>query len=44
MNIPKGYKQTELGMIPEDWEIVTIGQIADITTGNKNTQDARRWW
>ncbi len=40
MNIPQGYKQTELGMIPEDWEIVTIGQIADITTGNKNTQDA----
>ena len=40
MNIPQGYKQTELGIIPEDWEIVTIGQIADITTGNKNTQDA----
>ena len=39
-NIPQGYKQTELGIIPEDWEIVTIGQIADITTGNKNTQDA----
>ena len=40
MNIPQGYKQTELGIIPEDWEVTTIKQIADITTGNKNTQDA----
>ena len=39
-NIPQGYKQTELGIIPEDWEVTTIKQIADITTGNKNTQDA----
>ena len=39
-NIPQGYKQTELGIIPEDWEVVTIQHIADITTGNKNTQDA----
>ena len=40
MNIPQEYKQTELGIIPEDWEVTTIKQIADITTGNKNTQDA----
>jgi len=40
MTIPQGYKQTELGIIPEDWEVTTIKQIADITTGNKNTQDA----
>lgn len=39
-NIPQGYKQTDLGIIPEDWEVVTIQHIADITTGNKNTQDA----
>lgn len=39
-NIPQGYKQTELGIIPEDWEVVTIQHIADISTGNKNTQDA----
>jgi type I restriction enzyme S subunit len=24
-NIPKGYKQTEIGMIPEDWEVKTFG-------------------
>ena len=24
MNIPQGYKQTELGIIPEDWELISI--------------------
>jgi type I restriction enzyme S subunit len=37
--IPKGYKQTEVGIIPEDWEIDSIGNLVSITTGNKNTQD-----
>ena len=23
-NIPQGYKQTELGIIPEDWEVKQI--------------------
>lgn len=30
MNLPQGYKQTELGIIPEDWEIVNLGSIAKI--------------
>ena len=28
MNLPQGYKQTELGIIPEDWEVTTIGSIS----------------
>ena len=32
--IPRGYKMTELGVIPEDWEIKTIGSIAPIATGS----------
>ena len=24
--IPSGYKQTEVGVIPEDWEILSLGQ------------------
>ena len=27
MNIPQGYKQTELGIIPEDWEIMTFDEL-----------------
>jgi len=33
MGIKKGYKQTEVGVIPEDWEVMSIGQIARIKTG-----------
>lgn len=28
-NVPKGYKQTEVGVVPEDWEVITLG---DLTT------------
>lgn len=35
----KGYKQSELGEIPEDWEVDKIDKLISITTGNKNTQD-----
>ena len=34
-----GYKQTEVGEIPEDWDVKHIASIASITTGDKNTQD-----
>ena len=30
MNLPQGYKQTELGIIPEDWEVINLGSIAKI--------------
>lgn len=32
-------KQTEIGVIPEDWEVKKVSEISKITTGNKNTQD-----
>ena len=28
-----GYKQTEVGVIPEDWEVTTVGEISDVKTG-----------
>lgn len=31
--LPKGYKNTEVGVIPEDWEIHTFGDIVDYTKG-----------
>ncbi len=37
--IRPGYKQTEVGVIPEDWECDAIKNLAQISTGNKNTQD-----
>ena len=31
--IPSGYKKTEVGMIPEDWEVKKIGDLADVIRG-----------
>lgn len=35
----QGYKQTEVGVIPEDWTLECIADIASITTGGSDTQD-----
>ncbi|MFI3277165.1 restriction endonuclease subunit S [Vibrio sp.] len=35
----KGTQPSELGEIPEDWEVKTIGSVVSITTGSRNTQD-----
>lgn len=37
--IESKFKNTEIGLIPEDWEVKTIGDFCDITTGVQNTQD-----
>lgn len=37
--VPVGYKKTEVGVIPEDWDIGVIEDFASITTGCRNTQD-----
>ena len=34
-----GYKQTDIGVIPEDWDVDEIKNVCQITTGDKNTQD-----
>jgi type I restriction enzyme S subunit len=39
MEVRKGYKQTEVGVIPEDWDVDCIGNVAQINTGGRNTQD-----
>ena len=37
--VKPGYKQTEAGEIPEEWEVDYVENLAQITTGKKNTQD-----
>lgn len=32
--VPEGYKQTEVGVIPEDWEVVTISENHQVETGS----------
>ena len=38
-DVPKGYRMSEVGVIPEDWDVDKIKNISYITTGAKNTQD-----
>lgn len=39
MKIPEGYRMTEVGVIPGEWEVGYIKDLSLISTGNKNTQD-----
>jgi type I restriction enzyme, S subunit len=34
MTVTKGYKLTEVGVIPEDWEVESLGDITDIDSDN----------
>lgn len=38
---PKTTRQTEVGCVPEDWEVVELGSVAFIKTGSKNNQDKK---
>src|SRR5690606_41179638 len=38
--VKQGYKQTEVGVIPEDWEVKKLGDVAlNIASGKSNTQN-----
>lgn len=44
MEIPQGYKWTELGVIPEEWEVKQISEFTSIVTGGTpNTLHAEYW-
>lgn len=36
VQVPKGYKQTEVGVIPEDWLLVTANDVCDLVIDCKN--------
>ena len=35
----RSFKQTEAGLLPEDWRLTKVKDVASITTGKRNTQD-----
>ena len=39
MEVKPGYKQTEMGVIPSDWDIQQLGLVAAITTGRKDVNE-----
>lgn len=38
------YKQTELGLIPSDWEIRKLGEIADVVSGGTPSSFISKFW
>ncbi|MFQ1759551.1 restriction endonuclease subunit S [Aeromonas veronii] len=34
-NIPAGYKQTEVGVIPKDWVVSSIGEVGELTSSKR---------
>ena len=35
VKVPEGYKQTEVGVIPEDWEVVSLGDAVEFLDGQR---------
>ena len=42
--VPAGYKWTDIGVIPEDWNVVSLGHIADIRNGATPSTRIRANW
>lgn len=40
----KGYKQSELGEIPEDWDVFSIRQLGDVVTGGTPSTSLIEYW
>ena len=36
--VESGFKETEIGLIPEDWEVVKLGEVAEISSGGSAPQ------
>ncbi len=44
MELRAGYRQTEVGVIPGDWEVKKLGEIADIRSGGTPSTNQQQFW
>lgn len=44
MKIKRGYKQTEIGIIPKDWDCVKIGEFTDVIAGGTPNTNVPSYW
>jgi type I restriction enzyme S subunit len=42
--VPKGYKQTEVGVIPEDWGYVRLNTVAKLESGHTPSRRQPKYW
>ena len=43
-SILQGYKQTDIGVIPEDWEVKRLGDLTTSTTGGTPSTNVLEYW
>jgi len=44
MEVKKGYKKTEIGVFPEDWEVKNISEIAQVVGGGTPSTSNKSYW
>ena len=44
MEVKPGYKRTEVGLIPEEWEVKQIADIANVGSGGTPSRENSRYW
>jgi len=42
--VKQGYKQTEIGIIPEDWEVKFVKEFTDCTAGGTPSTQIKEYW
>lgn len=42
--VKKGYKQTEIGVIPEEWEVKFVKEFTDCTAGGTPNTQVKEYW
>ena len=42
--VPPGYRQTEVGVIPEDWEVKAVYEIATVSSGGTPSRSNLAYW
>ena len=44
MELKEGYKMTDVGVIPEDWDLVTVGQHLQVSAGGTPSTGVQEYW
>ena len=42
--IPQGYKDSALGIIPQEWEVKRLGEVCDFASGGTPSKDVSSYW
>jgi type I restriction enzyme, S subunit len=42
--VPQGYKQTEVGLIPEDWNVSSLSNFASVGSGGTPSRSIPEYW